>query len=117
MTAMPVCKVKLIEDHRYFPILFRHALIRRTNRNRYDTARSPSSKATDKSTSVRTSQCLERCGTGRNCGLRDLTRQALRDELLDPKATRRVSTDRKLEVLKLEANRRWNILGGGILNV
>lgn len=118
LTAMPVAKLKLIEDPQILPDpLFAHALHRRTNRNRYDTARSLSQGDLTKITSV-TEPSVSTAGVVQGPqlqDLRDLTRQALRDELLDPKAYQESIELMRIGRAEIEANPDGISLGGAFL--
>jgi hypothetical protein len=118
LTAMPVAKLKLIEDPQILPDpLFAHALHRRTNRNRYDTARSLSQGDLTKITSV-TEPSVSSVGVVQGPqlqDLRDLTRQALRDELLDPKAYQESIELMRIGRAEIEANPDGISLGGAFL--
>jgi hypothetical protein len=118
LTAMPVAKLKLIEDPQILPDpLFTHALHRRTNRNRYDTARSLSQGDLTKITSV-TEPSVSTAGVVQGPqlqDLRDLTRQALRDELLDPKAYQESIELMRIGRAEIEANPDGISLGGAFL--
>jgi hypothetical protein len=118
LTAMPVAKLKLIEDPQILPDpLFAHALHRRTNRNRYDTARSLSQGDLTKITSV-TEPSVSSVGVVQGPqlqDLRDLTREALRDELLDPKAYQESIELMRIGRAEIEANPDGISLGGAFL--
>jgi hypothetical protein len=118
LTAMPVAKLKLIEDPQILPDpLFAHALHRRTNRNRYDTARSLSQGDLTKITSV-TEPSVSTAGVVQGPqlqDLRDLTREALRDELLDPKAYQESIELMRIGRAEIEANPDGISLGGAFL--
>jgi hypothetical protein len=118
LTAMPVAKLKLIEDPQILPDpLFAHALHRRTNRNRYDTARSLSQGDLTKITSV-TEPSVSSVGVIQGPqlqDLRDLTREALRDELLDPKAYQESIELMRIGRAEIEANPDGISLGGAFL--
>lgn len=118
LTAMPVAKLKLIEDPQILPDpLFTHALHRRTNRNRYDTARSLSQGDLTKITSV-TEPSVSSVGVVQGPqlqDLRDLTREALRDELLDPKAYQESIELMRIGRAEIEANPDGISLGGAFL--
>ncbi|AFP32708.1 Acg family FMN-binding oxidoreductase [Marinobacter sp. BSs20148] len=118
LTAMPVAKLKLIEDPQILPDpLFAHALHRRTNRNRYDTARSLSKGDLTKITSV-TEPSVSSVGVVQGPqlqDLRDLTREALRDELLDPKAYQESIELMRIGRAEIEANPDGISLGGAFL--
>lgn len=118
LTAMPVAKLKLIEDPQILPDpLFAHALHRRTNRNRYDTARSLSQGDLTKITSV-TEPSVSSVGVVQGPqlqDLRDLTREALRDELLDPKAYQESIELMRIGRAEIEANPDGIALGGAFL--
>jgi hypothetical protein len=118
LTAMPVAKLKLIEDPQILPDpLFAHALHRRTNRNRYDTARSLSQGDLTKITSV-TEPSVSSVGVIQGPQLqelRDLTREALRDELLDPKAYQESIELMRIGRAEIEANPDGISLGGAFL--
>jgi hypothetical protein len=118
LTAMPVAKLKLIEDPQILPDpLFAHALHRRTNRNRYDTARSLSQGDLTKITSV-TEPGVSSVGVIQGPqlqDLRDLTREALRDELLDPKAYQESIELMRIGRAEIEANPDGISLGGAFL--
>jgi hypothetical protein len=118
LTAIPVAKLRLIEDSQILPDpLFAHALRRRTNRNRYDTARSISQVDLTKITSV-TEPSVSTVGVVQGPqlqDLRDLTREALRDEILDPKAYQESVELMRIGRAEIEANPDGISLGGAFL--
>jgi len=118
LNAKPVAKLKLIEDFQIAPDpLFAHALHRRTNRNPYDTERSISQDDMTKITNV--------AGSSVSAGgvvqgqqlqdLRDLTREALRDEILDPQAYQESVDLMRIGRSEIEANPDGISLGGVFL--
>jgi len=118
LTAMPVAKLRLIEDPQILPDpLFAHALHRRTNRNRYDTARSISQSDLTKITSV-TEPSVSTVGVVQGPqlqDLRDLTREALRNEILDPKAYQESIELMRIGRAEIEENPDGISLGGAFL--
>lgn len=114
----PVAQLTLIEDSKIAPDpLFVHALNRRTNRNPYDMERSITQNDLTEITMV--------AGSNVSAGgvvqgkqlqdLRDLTRDALRDEILDPQAFRESVDLMRIGRAEIEANPDGISLGGAFL--
>jgi hypothetical protein len=114
----PIAQLKLIEESQIRPDpLFVHALNRRTNRNPYDMARSITQNDLTKITAV--------AGSSVSAGgvvqgkqlqdLRDLTRDALRDEILDPQAFQESVDLMRIGRAEIEANPDGISLGGAFL--
>ena len=114
----PIAHLKLIKDSQIKPDpLFVHALNRRTNRNPYDMGRSITQSDLTEITSV--------AGSNVSAGgvvqgkqlqdLRDLTRDALRDEILDPQAFRESVDLMRIGRAEIEANPDGISLGGAFL--
>ena len=114
----PIAHLKLIEDLQIKPDpLFEHSLGRRTNRNPYDMTRKISEQDLTKINSIADSSVSV---TGVVQGrlledLRVLTRDALRDEILDPQAFRESIDLMRIGRSEIEANPDGISLGGAFL--
>lgn len=118
LNEKPIAHLKLVEDTQVTPDpLFAHTLDRRTNRNPYDMTRSISGAdlasliaGTDASVIaggiVKGTQLQE---------LRDLTRNAFRDEILDPRAFQESVDLMRIGRGEIEANPDGLSLGGPLL--
>jgi hypothetical protein len=118
LNEKPIARLTLIEDSQIAPDpLFVHVLNRRTNRNPYDMARSITQNDLTEITAV--------AGSSVTAGgvvqgkqlqdLRNLTRDALRDEILDPQAFQESVDLMRIGRAEIEANPDGISLGGAFL--
>lgn len=118
LNERPVALLKLMQDSRIAPDpLFVHTLNRRTNRNPYDMARSISRNDLTEITTVAGSDvCAGGVVQGKQLqDLRDLTRDALRDEILNPQAFQESVDLMRIGRAEIEANPDGISLGGAFL--
>ena len=118
LNEKPIARLRLIADSQLTPDpLFAYALERRTNRNPYDTAQSITQDKLANITSVTDSSVItEGVVQGKQLlDLRDLTRAALRDEILDPRAYQESVDLMRIGRAEIEARPDGISLGGAFL--
>ena len=118
LNEKPIARLRLIEDSQLTPDpLFAYALDRRTNRNPYDTAQSITENKLASITSVTDSSVITGgIVQGKQLqGLRELTREALRDEILNPKAYQESVELMRIGRAEIETNPDGISLGGAFL--
>lgn len=118
LNEKPVASLKLIKESQVTADpLFRHVLKRRTNRNPYDLTRMISNDDLLKITSAAGSDVIaEGVQQGQQLeSLRHLTRDALRDEILDPQAFQESVDLMRIGRKEIEANPDGISLGGAFL--
>ena len=118
LNEKPIARLRLIADSQLTPDpLFAYALDRRTNRNPYDIAQSITQDKLANITSVADSSVITKgVVQGKQLlELRDLTREALRDEILDPQAFRESVDLMRIGRSEIEARPDGISLGGAFL--
>ena len=118
LNEKPIARLRLIEDSQLTPDpLFAYALDRRTNRNPYDIAQSITENKLASITSVTDSSVITGgIVQGKQLqGLRELTREALRDEILNPKAYQESVELMRIGRAEIETNPDGISLGGAFL--
>lgn len=118
LNMRPIAHLKLIEDSQIVEDpLFAHTLNRHTNRNAYDTARSITQDALREiAVAAGTDTIAGSVGHGPQLQkLRTLTRDALRDEILDPHAFQESVDLMRIGRAEIETNPDGIYLGGAFL--
>lgn len=118
LDTRPIAHLKLIEDPAVVEdSLFEHVLTRHTNRNAYDTTRSiPQDVLNEITTAAGTNVIAGSVGRGSEVQtLRTLTRDALRDEVMDPHAFQESVDLMRIGRDEVETNPDGIYLGGAFL--
>lgn len=120
LDARPIARLKLVKDTEASgDPLFPHVLSRRTNRSAYDITRSiPQDALQELTRAAGAATMVGSIGKGSQLQmLRTITRDALRDEILDPRAFQESIDLMRIGRAEIEANPDGISLGGAFLEI